>query len=126
MLPETPLPDPALIARKANGAAPLPFRQRFREPGLDQPPTRGEIAITGRQFPDRVQMIRQDDDCVDRKVMARARRRDRLSQGRDVVDEQGLPPLQQVDREEPAPARNERTTITQHEAQDSRRCVGVN
>ncbi len=40
MLPETPLPDSALVAREANGAAPLLFRQRFREPGLDQPPGR--------------------------------------------------------------------------------------
>ncbi len=59
-------------------------------------------------------MIGQHDHRVDRKVMARARRRYRLSQRRDMVDEQALPPLQQVDREEPASARNERATIIRH------------
>jgi len=67
-----------------------------------------------------VPMIGQNDDCVDRKAVARARRRDCLTQGRDVIDEQGLPPLQEVDREKPASARNERATIIRHDAQDSR------
>ena len=65
-------------------------------------------------------MIGQNDDCIDSKAVARARRRDCLTQGRDVIDEQGLPPLQEVDREKPASARNERATIIRHDAQDSR------
>lgn len=124
VLPETALPDAALVAREANGAAPLLLGQRLDEPGLDQSPACGKIAVARRQLPDRVQMIRQDDDCIDRcidrKVMARARRRHRLAQAGDVIDEQGFPPLQQVDREEPASARNERATIIRHGAEDSR------
>ena len=120
------MPDAAFAPRIANRAEPFLFRQRFRKAALDQPPAHREIVVVRRQGPDRMKMIGQDDNCVDRKAMARARDRHRLTQGRDVVDEQGLPPLQEVDREEPAPARNERATIIRHEAQDSRSCAGVN
>ena len=119
VFPEPALPDAALVACDANGVKPLPLRQRFRERALDQPPARGEIAIAGRQSPDRMQMIGQHDECVDREIIALASRRNSLAQTRDMVDEQGFPPLQQVDCKEPAPARNELATIIRHEWQDS-------
>nr|WP_244562437.1 hypothetical protein [Bradyrhizobium lablabi] len=64
-------------------------------------------------------MIGQHDERVDRKGMALASSGDRIAKGRDMVDKQGLPPMQQVDREEPASARHECATIIRHEAQDS-------
>ena len=48
--------------------------------------------------------------------MVFARDGNRLAQERDMIDEQGFLSLQQVDREEPAAARNQRTTIIWHEA----------
>ena len=51
--------------------------------------------------------------------MTLPRRGDRLAQAGDLVHEQGLPPLQQVDREEKAAARDERATIVRHGRQDS-------
>src|SRR5205807_2664392 len=76
-------------------------------------------AVAQRQVPDRVQMIRQHDECVDREGIALASGGDRLSQGSDMIDKQGLSPIQQVYREEPTSARNESATIIRHEAQDS-------
>src|SRR5437899_8728820 len=64
-------------------------------------------------------MIGQHDERVDRPRTALPRPGDRLAQRSDMVDEQGLPRLQQIDGEEPAAARNERATIVWHEEQDS-------
>ena len=61
MLPEPALPDAAFVAGDANGAEPLPLRQRPCEPALDQPPASGEIVIVRRQLPDRMQMIGRHD-----------------------------------------------------------------
>ena len=63
-----------------------------------------------------MQMIGQHDERVDREGMVFARDGNRLAQERDMIDEQGFLSLQQVDREEPAAARNQRTTIIWHEA----------
>jgi hypothetical protein len=56
---------------------------------------------------------------VSSRGTALPRRGDRLAQTRNLLDEQGLPPLEQVDREEETPARNERATIVRHKGQDS-------
>ncbi len=61
-----------------------------------------------------MQMIGQHDEGVDRERVGTAGGGDRLAQGRDMVDEQRLPALQQIDGEEPAPARDERATIVGH------------
>ena len=62
-------------------------------------------------------MIREHDERVNREGMVLPRYGDSLALERDMIDEQCFPPLQQVDRKEPAPARNERTTIIRHEIQ---------
>src|SRR5260370_18483665 len=119
MLPEASLPDAAFAARLANGAEPFLLRQCFGEATFDQPPAGREIAVAGRQGPDRMQMIGQDDECVDVEGMAMTCRGDRITQGRNMVDEQGLLPLQQVDREEEASARDECATIVGHVRENS-------
>jgi len=43
---------------------------------LDQPPPQREIAIIWRQSPDRVQMIGQNDEGIDREGIAPPRRGD--------------------------------------------------
>src|SRR5579864_2884754 len=68
VLPETPLPDAALVARDTNFAAPLLFRQGLREAGLDQPPARREVTVGRRQRRRRVQVIGQDDEWVEVEV----------------------------------------------------------
>ena len=64
-------------------------------------------------------MIGQDDAGTDREGMTPPRRGDGLAQSSDLFDQQGLPPLQQVHREEEAPARYGRTTIVRHVEQNN-------
>ena len=45
-------------------------------------------------------MIREHDERVNREGMVLPRYGDSLAQGCDMIDEQGFPPLQQVDRKE--------------------------
>jgi hypothetical protein len=119
MFPEPPLPDAALAAHLADGAQPFLFRQRFGKAALDQSPSGREIAVVGWQRPNRVQMIRQDHEGVDGEGVASPRRGDRLAQLGDMIDKQGFAPLQQVDCEKEAPARDERATIVRHGVQDN-------
>ena len=92
VFPETALPDAALVAGNANGAAPLAFRKRLREPALDQSPARREIAIAWRQPPDRMQMIGQHDERGNFEAVGLPRRGDGLAQISDMLDKQGLTP----------------------------------
>jgi hypothetical protein len=62
-----------------------------------------------------MQVIGKDHKCVDGEGMTLPRRGDRFAQARDLVDEQGLPPLQQIDREEEAPTRDAPATIIRHQ-----------
>src|ERR1700751_3166220 len=80
VFPKTALPDAALIAREANCAPPLLFRQRFRKTALDESPAHREIVIARRQTPDRMQVVGQHDESVNREGMAAARGGDRLAE----------------------------------------------
>jgi hypothetical protein len=64
-------------------------------------------------------MVREHHKCIDSEWMALPSRRDRLAQLSNMVNEQGLMPLKQVDREEPTATWNECTTIVRHEMQRS-------
>ena len=115
VLPEPALPDAALVTRYANCIESFLLGQRPCEAVLDQPPARREIRIVGRQTPDRMQVIGQHHECVDGEWMTLASRGNGCAQGFDLIDEQGLATIQQIDREEPASAGNERATIIGHE-----------
>ena len=119
MLPKPTLPNAAFVARDTSGAELLPLRQNSYKPALDQAPACREITITWGEAPDCVQMIGQYHECVDLERTALACRSHGFARDLDMVDEQGLPPVQQVDCEEPTSAWNKRTTIIRHETQDS-------
>ena len=87
---------------------------RARKPVLDPSPPNGEVGVARRQCPDRMDVIGQDDDGIDRKRIAFARLAHGYTEIIDMLDEQGAPALQQIDREEPASARNEGTAIVRH------------
>jgi hypothetical protein len=85
-----PKSDAAFAARDANVAEPLPFWKGRCKTALDQPPPHREIAIVRRQGPDRMQMLGQHHEGIDREGMIAPRRGDRLAQQSDLVDAQGF------------------------------------
>src|SRR5262245_54088336 len=62
MFPESALPNAALVARRANGGSPLVLWQGFGKPRIHQSPSRRKINIARGQFPDSMQMVRQNYD----------------------------------------------------------------
>ena len=64
-------------------------------------------------------MVGQHDECVDGEGMISAHVVATASRKHAMVDEQGLLPLQQIDREEEASARNEGATIIRHVRENS-------
>jgi len=64
-------------------------------------------------------MIGKYNECVDRKCAALAGRSNSFAQYLYMIDEQGSAAVQQIDREEPTPTRNESSTIVRHKVQDS-------
>ena len=119
VLPETSLPDAALVSRQSNRVNRFLLWQRPYKAALDQAPTCREIKVAGRKAPDSVQMIRKYDERADIKSAALANCGDSFAQGLDMIDQQSLTAVQQIDREEPTPTWNERTTIVRHGMQDS-------
>jgi hypothetical protein len=65
MLPEAPLPNPALALAHAPSRKPLPLGNSCGKAGLDVVPARGEITVSRRKRPDAMEMIGQYDDGVD-------------------------------------------------------------
>jgi hypothetical protein len=61
-----------------------------------------------------MQMVRQHDDRRDFERILPLRFFERASQRVDLIDEQGLPPFQQIVREEPASAGNKGAAIVRH------------
>src|SRR3989338_11570757 len=76
MLPEPALPDPALGAQLVAGPRNTAW-QAHREPRLDQTPAGGVVAIPPRHRPYRMQMIGQNDPCIDLERPLRPRAGDR-------------------------------------------------
>jgi hypothetical protein len=64
-------------------------------------------------------MIGQDHERVEREGIGASRRGDCLAEACDLIDEQGLPSLQQVDREEEASTRDKHAAIVGDVEQDS-------
>src|SRR5258708_16193326 len=65
-------------------------------------------------------MIRQHDNGINYERIAFARSLHAIAQSIDMFNEQCFPSLQQINREEPAAARNEGATIVWHEQRIAR------
>ena len=116
MLPIAPLPNAAFaLFRAARGPA-LVGRQTARERRLDQPPPQRKISVAFRQRPDRMQMVRQDDDGFDVERMAPSNIAERLAQKVDVIDENTQAAPGQIGREEKAAAADKVSPIVRHRA----------
>ncbi len=113
VLPESPLPDPALARAAARCGISSP-RQGLRERGLDQPPARRKIRVSVWQRPHAMQMIRQDahGHRLEWKLF-----RDfliRRAQAANLIRQQKAPPILQRHREEISAARHIQASIVRH------------
>jgi hypothetical protein len=84
--------------------------------GLHQPPAARKISVAFRQRPDRMQMVRQDDDGFDVERMASPKIAERLAQEVDVIDEKTQAALSQIGREEKAAAADKVSPMVRHRA----------
>jgi hypothetical protein len=116
VLPESALPDAAFVASLTHGAEPFLLRQGLRESHLDQAPACGKIRVVLRQRPDRVNVIRQDDNGVDLERIVAPRVGNRAAQRVDVIDELRFAPFQQIDSKEQRSTGNAGAAIIWHRA----------
>ena len=105
MLPIAPLPNAAFALFRAARRNALAGTQLARECGLEQPPPQRKISVVFWQCPDRVQMVRQNDDGLDVEWMASPDIAECLAQEIDVIDEKMQAAISQIGREEKAPPR---------------------
>ncbi len=70
--PKPALPRTAFTLGHPRGGSALTFRSSSRDTALDQSPPRRKITIAVRQYPHRMQMLRQHDPCVDHEWLQRA------------------------------------------------------
>ena len=87
VLPIAALPNPALAFAQAAGRNRFALRQAPRKPRFDHHPADREIGIAFRHCPDGMEMIRQDNDRIDRKRTAPSRFAKCRSQQIDLLDE---------------------------------------
>jgi len=114
VLPEPALPDAPLISCQTNGTQPLLLGQHLGKMSLYQPPADRKIGIIRWQRPDCMEVIRENDERVDSEWIVLPGCSDRLTQSNDVIDQQGLPPIQQIGGEEPTPAWDKCATVIRH------------
>src|SRR5258708_28373799 len=88
VLPEPPLPERIFPVRMALHEC--SYRDHVAaEISLDPAPAAGKICVALRQRENRVQMIRQDNDCVNREWAFAPGCAERLTQGANVIHEGG-------------------------------------
>jgi hypothetical protein len=95
----------ATLSRKGRGLA---------QPPRQSTPPRRKVRVVGRQAQDGMQMVRQHDDRRHGKGISLLRFRKCAAQCADMIDEQGLPPIEQVVREEPASVGHKGAAIIRH------------
>jgi hypothetical protein len=65
VLPKSPLPDASFALGNPGGGPAFIGAKSGREPALDKSPSRRKIGVILRQRPNRVQVIRQYNPCID-------------------------------------------------------------
>jgi hypothetical protein len=114
VLPEPALPYTALALRDSACRSSLAAFNASGEHRFDQPPPHGEIGITLRQCPDRVEMVRQHDDSIDRESVSRARISECTSKLIDPIDEEIRSTIGEINSEKETAAGNEITPVARH------------
>jgi len=85
VLPKAPLPQ-CQIAIWSAGEIDAGVNQGAIEITLDPSPSARKIGICRWQGKNRMEVIRQDDDCVDRKLTLSTRRTESIAQRCDMID----------------------------------------
>jgi len=89
----------------------------FAEGFLDAPPAAREIAVSGRESGDAMQVLGQDDPCIDPKASPPCGVHDGMLEQVQPPDQQIIPaPFQQVDGEEVGAALVPKTSVIWHVA----------
>src|ERR1041385_1021202 len=113
------MPRSALLRRLAEVRS--PGGRACENLDLIRAPARGKVRVAFRQAPDRMQMIRKDNDRLDGKRVIGLCLAKRCTQGANVLRKETRPAIQQIDREEEAAASDEIASVLRHEPRISRR-----
>jgi len=114
VFPEPALPDAALPFAAPARRTIFRWREPARELAFDGRPARREVVVTFCKCPNAMQMIRQDDDCVDPKRPTSSRHPKSVSQEIDPINEERLPTVEQVDGEKIRPAGDAPAAVVWH------------
>ena len=115
MFPVATLPDAPLAATQPRHGSAFALLQSQAEVRLDAPPPGRVVRIVVGQRPDPVHVIRQHHPRHHRERSTRPLDRHAAAQQIEVSYQQIVPPsLQQIDREEPRPARCPVASIVRH------------
>ena len=117
VLPISTLPDAAFAASLAYGRSMFGDGNLPAEILLDPPPTAREIAVSGRQGGDAMQVLGQDDPCIDPEASPSCGVHDGMLEKVQSPDQQVVAaPFQQVHGEEVCAARVPKTSVIGHVA----------
>lgn len=100
VFPKTPLPDSAFPFRRAGSGYPLALRNPPRKSAFDLVPAGCIVAISRRQRPDGMHVLRQRYPGNDLERMLRADGPNRFTQLVDMFNQQAPPPIRQIDGKE--------------------------
>jgi hypothetical protein len=115
VLPIPALPDAAFATPMPCGRSMFGGWDLFGEGFLDPPPAAGEVAVTGRERRDAVQVLRKNHPCIDPEASPTRSVDDGVLEEIQFSDEQIVaPPFEQVHREEVGAAWNPQASVIGH------------
>ena len=114
VVPISPLPDAFFTAIPFALGGGFRHVMAFGKGRFDQAPAGGEIGVTGRQGPDGVQVIGQNDDCVGADGVLAQGASVGLPEAGDVIRQQGLAPAREAQGEEMAGTRGCDAAVAGH------------
>lgn len=103
VFPEPTLPYSAFTFHASSGRQPFVFLNASRECRLDRMPAHGKVGIVLRQRPDAMQVVGENDRCVDDKGSFCPHLCKRLAQGVGMFRQQAPLSFKQRNREKNVP-----------------------
>jgi hypothetical protein len=116
VVPKATLPYPTFTPGCAAHGKIFAYRQPARKPRFQHPPAAAEIGIVRGQRPNRMEVLRQNNDRVDAEWVECFRIAERSAQQINVVRQQRLLPVRKRDREKEDATRLLDTAVAGHAA----------